>query len=120
MPEKNEDDNPSVVDRQAAAKTLRGNLRMGASKNVKRKRKRTIEECYVYKRFDDGAVTYRNFDPKTGKTMSFYFDTGHGHIFFRSLTEKYWYHHNLNTGVKTTTYSDGTKKIEKTARSYDK
>ncbi len=64
-------------------------------------RRGSNREGHFYTKYSDGAFSYRNVDRKTGKTISSYYNNGHGHVFYWNYQTKSGFHHNLKTNVQT-------------------
>lgn len=76
------------------------------------KKKKTVvdkginEEGHFYTHYDDGSYYIREIDLETGKTKSFYYNTGKGHVFYSNpkggfdLEKPYAYYENEIAGKR--------------------
>jgi len=68
------------------------------------KRKDAIDHVFIEKDYHSGGKYIRQLNCKTGKTMSFYYENSHGHVFYQRYEPepRTRFYHNRHTGKKTT------------------
>ena len=84
-----------------------GRVKLQSKKAKPRKSGRKVismginKEGHHFKRFDDGAYTYKNINPTTKQTISSFYDNGRGYIFYRNYLHGYWYIENKKRGTRS-------------------
>ena len=80
-----------------------------------KKRKDAVENVFIEKDYHSGGKYIRELNPKTGKTVSFYYENSTGNVFYTRYEPKpqIKFYHNKKTGKKyTINMETGEKKTE--------